>query len=170
MKLKLAILAFMVLFTIVILPGGYSFWDEKLSIQGTILIDTPVEVITGPAILDESMLENTELQFEPALLDTDSDLTGGITDGTGNDGEGAPIVPDGGSTTADDDDISTDDGAEGSNTVDPGDTTNENVGDSTTENDGDGTTENDGDSTTDNDGDSTPTESNGNNVEGNITE
>lgn len=53
MRIKISILVMVVLFAIVFIPGGYSLWDEKLSIQGTIIIDAPADETSGGAILLE---------------------------------------------------------------------------------------------------------------------
>lgn len=61
MRIRLALLFCVLLLTIVIMPGGYSYWQENLSIQGKIKVDAPVlESLTGSAILDQVVQNNLD--------------------------------------------------------------------------------------------------------------
>lgn len=94
MRIKISILVMIVLFAIVFIPGGYSLWDEKLSIQGTIIIDAPADETSGSAIL---------------LEDTSSDEAGGSVSEAGNSNENeANELPD----DTEEADVITQDGSE----------------------------------------------------------
>lgn len=93
MKIKLTVLLCMLLLTVIIMPGGYSYWEEKLNITGVIRIDElVVEGVTGSAlILEDGIFPVSGPALETAPLDIDPALTEeGLTEGDNEQQEGSP--------------------------------------------------------------------------------